>query len=79
MRTLPIIFVAALIVTSPSAAWAGGKGGGGSTSTGVTHQDFQFQKLHDTASVLLSSARTAPRGPVTGHTSGKRQHAQPIY
>jgi hypothetical protein len=34
MRTPLIIFVAALIVTSPFAAWAGGKGGGGTQSGG---------------------------------------------
>jgi hypothetical protein len=35
MRTPLIIFVAALIVTSPSAAWAGGKGGSGGGGGGV--------------------------------------------
>jgi hypothetical protein len=38
MRTPLIIFAAALIVTSPSAAWAGGKAGGAETGGSVSSE-----------------------------------------
>jgi hypothetical protein len=52
MRTPLIIFVAALIVTSPSAAWAGGKGGsggggGGQNTTSPTAHTLGYGQIRN--------------------------------
>jgi hypothetical protein len=62
MRTPLIIFVAALIVTSPSAAWAGGKGGGGGGGGGGQRPTGQTSFGYGQMQYQYSAPRTGSGG-----------------
>jgi type VI protein secretion system component Hcp len=67
-KYLMLLTAAAIVVTGPVAANAGGKGGGSISATAhptTTHQDFTFTKYQDAASPKLYNFHNGTHIPKT--------------